>query len=96
MASLLFLCKIVQMSENELRRECATIHEKDGFCKEPAQKSENEFRKRFLAMGQQYIKQMVSVRKGARQKMNCAFSSMDAFSRMARTPEIEKCKQFYE
>ena len=60
------------MSENELRRQCATIHEKDGFCKEPAQKSENELRKRCLAMSQQYIKQAGPIRKDARQKMNCA------------------------
>ena len=66
------------------------IHKTVDYCKKPAQKSENELRKLCLAIH----KTDEFCKKRCTSENELRTFSMDALSRMARTPEIEKCKQF--
>ena len=62
------------------------IHKTDEFCKEPAKMSENELRRECATIHKTdgFCKEL------AKKSEN----ELRTLSRMARTPEIEKCKQF--
>ena len=67
------------------------IHKTVNFCKEPGRSSENELRKRSPAIH----KTVTFCKKPGASGNELREGSMDTLSRMQRTQEIEKCKQFF-